>query len=89
MALATAVGSAAYIALFEMIGVLARRAAVWSLAVVFLGERLLGGVLSGIAQLSPLWLAQPGLRRLRRGRGRAPDAARRGAPRAPAPSCGW
>ena len=55
---AGAVGSAAYIALFVMIGVLARRAAVWSLAVVFLGERLLGGVLSGVAQLSPLWETQ-------------------------------
>ena len=56
--LAGAAGSAAYIALFVMLGVLARRAAVWSLAVVFLGERLLGGVLSGIAQLSPMWEAQ-------------------------------
>ena len=27
----------------------------WSLAVVFLVERLLGAVLSGIAQLSPTW----------------------------------
>ena len=62
--------SAAYIALFVMIGVLVRRAAVWALAVVFLGERLLGGALSGIAQLSPLWQAQQvyaGLRRGRRG----------------------
>lgn len=58
MALATAFGAAAYIALFEMIGVMARRAAVWSLAVWFFGERLLGGVLSGIAQLSPMWMAE-------------------------------
>lgn len=58
MAVATAAGAAAYVALFEMIGVMARRAAVWSLAVVFLGERLLGGQLSGIAQLSPLWEAR-------------------------------
>jgi hypothetical protein len=55
MALAGAFGAAAYIALFVLIGVLARRAAVWSLAVVFLGERLLGQALSGVAQLSPLW----------------------------------
>ena len=58
MAVAAATGSAAYIGLFVMLGVLARRAAVWSLAVVFLGERLLGGVLSGIAQISPLWETQ-------------------------------
>ena len=58
IALAGATGSAAYIALFVMIGASARRAAVWSLAVVFLVERLLGGVLSGVAQLSPLWEAQ-------------------------------
>lgn len=58
MALAAAVGSAAYIGLFVMIGSMVRRAAVWSLAVVFLGERLLGGVLSGIAQISPMWETQ-------------------------------
>jgi hypothetical protein len=58
MAIAGAAGSAAYIGLFVMIGAAARRAAVWSLAVVFLGERLLGGVLSGIAQVSPMWEAQ-------------------------------
>jgi hypothetical protein len=28
---------------------------VWSLAFVFFVERLLGGVLTGIAQLSPMW----------------------------------
>lgn len=55
MALATGVGSAAYVALFVLIGSITRRAAVWSLAVVFLGERLLGAALSGIAQLSPTW----------------------------------
>lgn len=55
MALATAVGSAAYVALFVMIGSVTRRAAVWSLVVVFLVERLLGTALSGIAQLSPTW----------------------------------
>jgi hypothetical protein len=58
MAVAGAAGSAAYIGLFVMIGALVRRAAIWAVAVVFLGERLLGGVLSGIAQLSPMWEAQ-------------------------------
>jgi hypothetical protein len=58
MAIAAATGSATYIALFVMIGALARRSAVWALAVVFLGERLLGGVLSGIAQISPMWETQ-------------------------------
>jgi hypothetical protein len=55
MALAGVAGSAAYNALFIMIGALVRRSAVWSLAIVFLGERLLGNALSGIAQLSPMW----------------------------------
>jgi hypothetical protein len=58
MAVAGAVGSAAYLGLFVMLGASVRRAAVWSLAVVFLGERLLGGVLSGIAQMSPMWESQ-------------------------------
>jgi hypothetical protein len=39
------------------IGAATRRAAWWSLGVVLLGERLLGSVLTGIAQLSPQWLA--------------------------------
>ncbi len=52
---ATAAESAAHIALFVLIGCWTRRAAVWSLGVVFLVERLLGAVLSGIAQLSPTW----------------------------------
>lgn len=52
---ATAAGAAAHIALFVLIGCVTRRAAVWSLAVVFVIERLLGAVLSGIAQLSPTW----------------------------------
>ena len=30
----------------------------WALAVVFLGERLLGGYLSGNAQISPMWESQ-------------------------------
>ena len=58
MAIAAATGSAAYLGLFVMIGAMARRSAVWALAIVFLGERLLGGVLSGIAQISPMWEAQ-------------------------------
>jgi ABC-2 type transport system permease protein len=53
--LAAAVGSAAYIAVFVAIAVLTRRTAVWSLAFVFLIERLLGTALTGIAQLSPTW----------------------------------
>jgi hypothetical protein len=55
MVLAGVAGSAAYIGLFIMIGALVRRSAVWALAIVFLGERLLGNALSGIAQLSPMW----------------------------------
>jgi hypothetical protein len=58
MALATAAGSAAYLALFIVIGVIVRRAAIWSLAIVLLGEWLLGATITGIAQLSPLWMAQ-------------------------------
>jgi hypothetical protein len=57
-ALAAAFGAAAYVALFLAIGCVARRAAVWSLAFVFLVERLLGAALSGIAQLSPSWEAR-------------------------------
>jgi ABC-type transport system involved in multi-copper enzyme maturation permease subunit len=52
---AAAVGSVAYVALFIAIGCITRRTAVWSLAVVFLIERLLGAALTGIAQLSPTW----------------------------------
>ncbi len=57
-ALAAALGATAYVAVFVAIGCMARRAAVWSLAFVFLVERLLGAALSGIAQLSPQWLAR-------------------------------
>jgi len=53
--LAAAMGSVAYVALFIAIGCLTRRTAVWSLAFVFLIERLLGAALTGIAQLSPTW----------------------------------
>jgi ABC-2 type transport system permease protein len=48
-------GAVAYIAIFVAIGCIARRAAVWSLAFVFLVERLLGTALTGIAQWSPTW----------------------------------
>jgi ABC-type transport system involved in multi-copper enzyme maturation permease subunit len=51
-------GSFAYIALFLIIGSVAKRTAVWSLIVVFLVERLLGTALAGIAQLSPTWESQ-------------------------------
>jgi hypothetical protein len=57
-ALAAAFGALAYVAVFLAIGCIARRAAVWSLAFVFLVERLLGAALAGIAQLSPSWLAR-------------------------------
>jgi ABC-type transport system involved in multi-copper enzyme maturation permease subunit len=53
--IASAVGSATYVALFIAIGCLTQRTAVWSLALVFLVERLLGAALTGIAQLSPTW----------------------------------
>jgi ABC-type transport system involved in multi-copper enzyme maturation permease subunit len=53
--LAAAVGGASYIAVFIAIATVTRRTAVWSLAFVFLVERLLGAALTGIAQLSPTW----------------------------------
>jgi ABC-2 type transport system permease protein len=52
---AALVGSVAYVAIFIAIGCLTRRTAVWSLALVFLVERLLGAALTGVAQLSPMW----------------------------------
>jgi hypothetical protein len=58
MVVAGAMGAAAYIALFLMLGVVTRRSVLWVLSVVLLVERLLGTQLSGIAQLSPLWQAQ-------------------------------
>lgn len=57
-AVATAAGTAAHVALFVLIGGVARRAAIWSLAIVLLVERLLGAALTGIAQLSPTWEAR-------------------------------
>ena len=47
--------SVSYVAVFIAIGCITRRTAVWSLAFVFLVERLLGAALTGIAQLSPTW----------------------------------
>lgn len=53
--LAAAVEATSYVAVFLAIGCLTTRTAVWSLAFVFLIERLLGAALTGIAQLSPTW----------------------------------
>jgi ABC-type transport system involved in multi-copper enzyme maturation permease subunit len=58
IAIAAVFGAQAYIAVFLAIGCITKRAAVWSLAFVFLVERLLGAALSGIAQLSPSWEAR-------------------------------
>ena len=55
---AAAAGAIAYVALFVAIGCITQRTAVWSLAIVFLVERLLGAALTGIAQLSPTWLSR-------------------------------
>ncbi|MGH9276566.1 MAG: ABC transporter permease subunit [Acidimicrobiales bacterium] len=60
LVLSVAVSAAAYVALFVMLGAVSRRAVVWSLAVVVLGEVLLGAALDGIAQLSPGWLGRAG-----------------------------
>jgi len=57
-AVAGAFGAAAYVAVFIAIGCITKRAAVWSLAFVFLFERILGPVLSGVAQISPSWMAR-------------------------------
>jgi ABC-type transport system involved in multi-copper enzyme maturation permease subunit len=50
-----ALGGSAYVAVLMAVGATFRRAAAVSLALVFLGERLLGTVLSGVAQWSPQW----------------------------------
>lgn len=55
IAIAAAVETTAYVAVFIAIGCLTTRTAVWSLAVVFFVERLLGAALTAIAQLSPTW----------------------------------
>ncbi len=54
-ALAAAVGASSYVALFIAVGAVTRRSTVWSLAIVFFVERLLGSALTGIAQISPTW----------------------------------
>src|SRR5256714_4974692 len=69
LALAAAVGSAAYVAVFVLLGAVTRRAVVWSLGFVVLGERLLGTALSGLAQWCPGWEARAVYARL------GPDAA--------------
>ncbi len=74
--LAAGVGSVAYVAIFIAIGCLTQRTAVWSLAFVFLIERLLGAALTGIAQLSPTVGVAGDLRRLDR-RPAEPPRARR------------
>lgn len=56
--LAAASGSVAYVAVFIAVASITRRTAVWSLAIVFLVERLLGAALTGIAQVSPTWLSR-------------------------------
>jgi len=76
VALGVAAGASAHVALFVLIGCLTRRAAVWSLAIVFVVERLLGAVLSGIAQLSPSWQG----RAVFVGLGDLDDLRRRGIP---------
>jgi ABC-2 type transport system permease protein len=58
LALAAVAGSAAYVAVFVLLGALTRRAVVWSLGFVVLGERLLGTALSGLAQWCPGWEAR-------------------------------
>ena len=58
VAIAAAFGAQAYVAVFIAIGCITKRAAVWSLAFVFLVERLLGAALAGVAQLSPSWEAR-------------------------------
>ncbi|HEY8547700.1 MAG TPA: hypothetical protein VIL36_21705 [Acidimicrobiales bacterium] len=58
IALAAAAGSAAYVALFLLLGVLVKRSTIWSLTVVLVGERLIGSELAGVGQVSPMWQAQ-------------------------------
>ena len=58
---AVVVGAGAYLGLFLAIGATFRRPVVWSLALVILVEHLLGAALTGVAQLSPAWLAQAAL----------------------------
>lgn len=64
LGLAIIAGTGAHIAMFVAIGTNTRRAAVWSLTVMLLIERLLGAVLTAIAQLSPTWEATEAYRGL-------------------------
>lgn len=57
-ALGATAGAVAYVALFVAIAALTRRSTLVSLVWVFLVERLLGTVLTGIAQLSVTWQAR-------------------------------
>ncbi len=56
--LATSVGASALVAVFVLIGSTTRRAAVWSLGFVLLGERLVGATIAGVAGVSPSWVAR-------------------------------
>lgn len=56
--IATVAGTSAYVAQFLLVGIVTQRAALWSLGIVLLAERLVGTALDGIAQLSPQWLAR-------------------------------
>ena len=58
LVIAATCGAIAYVALFIAVACITRRTAVWSLAIVFLVERLLGGVLTAIAQISPTWMSR-------------------------------
>ncbi|HVL05025.1 MAG TPA: hypothetical protein VM388_03505 [Acidimicrobiales bacterium] len=77
-AIAAVAGAGAYLALFVAIGAMFKRPVVWSLVLVILLERLLGAALTGIAQLSPGWLAQATLVGLT---GAEEELAREGVPR--------
>lgn len=58
MVVSVTAATAAYVAVFVMVGAVTKRAVVWSLVVVVLIERLLGAALDGVAQWSPGWLAR-------------------------------
>lgn len=57
-AISGAFGAGAYVAVFIAIGCFAKRTAVWSLAFVVMVEFLLGGGLTGVAQLCPGWVSR-------------------------------
>ena len=65
-AVATVFGAAAYVALFVLIGCATRRATVWSLGVVLLGEGLVATALVSVAQLSPRAAGVRGVQRAHR-----------------------